>query len=1108
MRRGTGAIVAVFCGVALLALPAAAKERTQLLRFPDISGDTIVFCYGGDLWRVPASGGVASRLTAHPGVELFPRFSPDGARIAFTGQYDGDEQVYVIPAEGGEPRQLTWYPAHGPLPPRWGSDNQVLDWTPDGGAVLFRSMRDAGGGSAGRVYTVSLDGGLPVALPMPEAGVTEYAPDGKRVVYSPLDRDFRTWKRYQGGWAEDLFILDLATLDRTRIAHTDRTERDPMWIGDSIYFVSDRDGWLNLYRYRLDGGAVEQLTHSTTWDVRWPGYDPATGRIVYEYGGSLRVYDTATGEDREVSVTVPDDGLWKRHRRVDGSEFIEDFDIGPTGKRALFVARGDILTVPAKYGPTRNLTRSSGAHDREAAWSPDGKWIAYVSDATGEDELWIVPADGKGKARQLTTGGTMRRIHPVWSPDSRRIAVSDVDGRIDVVTVADGATVRVADEPNGQVTDYAWSPDSRWLAFSLSDPTRFRSIYLWKVGEAAPHRVTGPSFNEWDPAWSPDGKYLYFLADHSFAPQHAQVEWNYAIDRQAGIYALALAKDTPDPFAPRSDEEKAGEETAGDGTKERSTASKDDTKDSETKQPEPVRIDLEGLAERVSRVPVPFENYHGLVVTEKVLVFVRVPASFEGREPAWKPELHVFGLEKRKDSVFLTGGAGYAVSADGKKILVRRKGAWSLYDLGPKAGDPTALDLSGMTIDVDPPAEWRQIFWEVWRRYRDFFYVPNMHGYDWKAIGERYAKLLPAVAHRSDLNYLLGEMIAELSIGHAYVEGGDYDIPDRTPVALPGARFELDAASGRYRITRIFRGENAEPRYRCPLRGIGVDAQLGDYVLAIDGQELEGTGNPYRLLRGRAGHPVELTLNLKPTLEGARKVTFVPRTDEAPLIYDDWVAANRERVAKLSGGRVGYIHIPDMGSNGAREFIKWFYPQTWKEGLVVDERFNGGGYISQWIIERLRRTLLGLDYARHDRDPETYPSRLVPGPMVALINGTTASDGDIFAYMFRKAGLGPLVGTRTWGGVVGISGHGPLIDGGTVYVPEFASASTGGHWIIEGKGVAPDIEVEQDPKAVAAGHDPQLERAVEEILKRLPDRPSLFPPRPGPPVKTPVPIAN
>lgn len=1103
MAKLTLRILAVV-GLALaMGLPAAAQERTQLLRYPDISGDTVVFCSGGDLWKAPVAGGVARRLTAHPGVELFPRFSPDGNWIAFTGQYDGDEQVYVMPAEGGEPRQLTWYPAHGPLPPRWGSDNQVLGWTPDGTAVLFRSLRDAGGGSDGRVYTVSLDGGLPVALPMPEAGVTQFSPDAKTVVYSPLARDFRTWKRYQGGWAEDLFIFDLKTFERERIASTIRTERDPMWIGDSIYFVSDRDGWLNLYRFDVATKDIRQITQSSTWDVRWPGYD-RQGHIVYELGGNLRVYDTTSGTDQELAITVPDDGLWKRHRVVDASKFIEDFDIGPKGKRALLSARGDVFTVPVEHGPTRNLTQDSGAHSRGAAWSPDGRRIAYISDASGEDEVWIVAAGGSGEPRRLTTNGDMMRYHPVWSPDSSRIAFSDKEGRIWVVAVTDGAIQQVANERNSQVMDYTWSPDSNWLAFSLSEPTRFRSLYIWGVGDKELHRVTGPNFNEWEPVWSPDGQYLYYLADHSFAPQHAQVEWNFAINRQGGIFTLALRKDVKDPFAPRSDEEVDG--SAAKDEKEKAEAKSKGSSDEKSPKVKPVTIDFDGLAARVSRVPVPFENYSGLVATSKYLVFAKRAATFEGRRPEYLPELHVFDLKDRKDHVFVEDIGGYAVTADGEKVLVRGKGGYSLYKLAAKAGKPSQVDTSAMKTEIDPVKEWHQIFWEVWRRYRDFFYVPTMHGYDWKALGTRYAALLPAVAHRSDLNYVIGEMIAELSIGHAYIGRGDYPIPDRPKVALPGARFELDATAGRYRIAKIFTGENDEPEYRCPLTQIGVDARVGDYVLAIDGHDLGGNDNPYRLLRNLADRPVELTLNERPTTEGARTVSFVPRTSEAPLIYNDWVTHNRELVSKLTDGRVGYIHIPDMGSDGAREFVKWFYPQTWKQGLVVDERANGGGYISQWIIERLSRRLLGLDYARTDTDPETYPSRLIAGPMIALINGTSASDGDIFAYMFRKAGLGKLVGMRTWGGVTGITGHGPLIDGGSVYVPEFGSASADGKWVVEGHGVAPDIEVDQEPSLVIQGHDPQLERAVEEIVKELPDKTRLFPPRPEPPVKTPAPI--
>jgi tricorn protease len=1089
------------------AFPAAAQ--TKLLRFPDIHGDRVAFCHGGDIWTAPAMGGLASRVTAHPGQELFPRFSPDGKWIAFTGQYDGDEQVYVVPAEGGVPRQLTYYPARGPLAPRWGSDNQVYGWTPDGKKILFRSLRDADRGrTLTALYTVAVDGGLAVQLPMPTSGAGDFSPDGKKIVYSPLFRDFRSWKRYEGGWAQDLFIFDLATHQANRIAASKRTERDPMWIGDAIYFVSDRDGTLNLYVYDIAKNAVEQLTRNTTWDVRWPSTDNRS-RIVYELNGELRVFDVAGRKDQAIAIKVPNDGLASRPSRVSAEKSIESFSLSPKGERALFVARGDVFTVPVRYGPTRNLTRSSKAHDKHARWSPDGTKVAYVSDASGEDQLYLADQAGEGKPEALTTSFKALLFAPEWAPDGKRIAVSDKDGKLSVVSLADKKVQEVADAPYGRIGDIAWSPDGAHLAFSMEDRNGFDSLHIWSASDGKLRRLTDEMFNESSPAWDPEGKYLYFLSDREFAPQISTVEWNFAGSRTTGIYAFALRKDVKHPFPPRSDEATTGEEGADKGKKPAEGAEgsgaggekKDDAKPAAKKPVEPVRIDFDGLASRVARVPVEADNIGSLVATKGFLLYRTSGAPFYGRDSYEKGKLRIFDFKEREASVLVEPVDAFSVSDDGTKVLVREGSKLNLYDAKPKAKDPKAVSTQGLAVDRVPAEEWAEVFDEVWRRYRDLFYVRNMHGYDWKAIGERYRALLPHVAHRSDLTYVLTEMVAELNVGHAYIEGGDFEIPERAKVGLPGARFALDEKAGRYRIARIFRGQNEEEKYRSPLTEVGVDAREGDYVLAIDGEELRASDDPYRLLRNKT-NPVTLTLNDKPSLDGSRRTTYTPVFDESNLLYFNWVSANRERVAKLTEGRVGYIHVPDMGAPGIYEFIKWYYPQIRKEGLVVDVRANGGGNVSQWIIERLDNKLLGTRFGYITDEPRTYPETVFHGHMVCLISETSASDGDIFPHRFRKAGLGPLIGKRTWGGVVGISGTGPLIDGGSVSVPMQATNDVDGSYIIEGEGVSPDIEVENDPASVIAGGDPQLERGVKEVLARMAEKPMRLPKRPPDPVKT------
>jgi tricorn protease len=1077
--------------------------QTKLLRFPDIHGDKVVFTYGGDLWLASTSGGLATRLTAHPGIEVFGKFSPDGKWIAFTGQYDGDEQVYVIPVTGGVPKQLTFYPARGPLAPRWGYDNQVYGWTPDGRSVIFRSGREYFDLGDSRLYIVPVSGGMPEAFPMPKSGAGDVSPDGSKVVYSPLFRDFRTWKRYEGGWAQQLYIFDLKSHASERITEDQRAHRDPMWIGSKIFYSSDRDGTNNLFSYDPATKKTEQLTHSTKWDVRWPSSDHKT-QIVYELDGELNIMDTGTGQAHHISIEVPNDGVYMRPTQVSAAEQIENFSLSPKGERALFVARGDIFTAPIEKGPTRNLTNSSNAHDKWARWSPDGSKIAFISDLDGEDEVYLINQDGLGKPEEVTHGFQAMLYTPEWAADGKRIAFSDKDGKLFVVTLDDKKVTQIAKDAGGNLRDYTWSHDGGQLAFTMSNPNGFSSIYIWSVADAQVHRITGDLFDAGDPAWDPDGNYLYFIAAHDFQPEISQIEFNYATDRSFGIFALALRKDVKSPFPPESDEvtiAKEGEKSTG-SDKAKSEEKKDEKK--EEKPKEYIRIDFDGLADRVARVPIEGDNYRGLVVTKDYLVYGRMGAPFYGRDSYPPAALILFAFKDRKETTLAENIRGSTVSDDGKKILVHFERDYKLYDAKPEGkNNPKTVSTANLLVDRVPQQEWTEIFNEVWRRYRDFFYVKSMHGYDWEALRRQYATMVPYVAHRSDLNYVLGEMVSELSTSHSYIEGGDYDMPKRPQIALPGAKLELDHAAGRYRIAKIYRGQNEEELYRSPLTEVGVDAHEGDYILAIDGEDLTAEKNPYQLLRNKANRPVQLTVNSKPSADSARKVSYRPITTERNLTYLDWVNHNREAVAKATNGRVGYIHIPDMGAAGIREFIKFYYPQIRKEALVVDVRGNGGGNVSRMLIERLRRELLGTDFSRTSEYTGTYPDAVFYGPKVCLINETSASDGDIFPYMFRQAGLGPLIGKRTWGGVVGITGRGPLLDGGTVFVPEFATASVDGKYVIEGYGVDPDIVVENDPAAVIGGRDPQLERGIAEVMKALEANLKKLPSRPPDPVKTP-----
>jgi tricorn protease len=1073
-------------------LTLSTQAQTKLLRFPDIHGDRVVFTYGGDLWTSSTGGGIATRLTAHPGVETYAKYSPDGNLIAFTGQYDGDEQVYVMPAGGGEPRQLTFYPSRGPLAPRWGYDNQVIGWTKDG-RIFYRGGRDSWSLPIARLYTVSPSGGPSEPLPMPEAGSGAFSADGSRMVYSPRFRDFRPEKRYSGGQANKLYIYDLRTNDAVLISDSPFASRDAMWIGDTIYYNTDKDGKFNIWAYDPGSKKTTQVTKNRDWDIRWPSSDDQN-KIVYEKNGELEVFEVSSKKATKLSINVPDDGINKRPRQASVANRISWWGLSPKGERAVFSARGDIFTVPIEKGGARNLTRSSGAHDRFPTWSPDGRWIAFLSDQSGEDEVWLVAQDGASPPQQLTTGGSAQRYAPQWSPDSKKIVFGDKNGRVYVVTVATKQTQQIADAPNGQITDYEFSPKGNFISYSMGGRNGVQSVYIWSSEENKSYRVTPEMFQSHDATWDPNGGYLYFLSDREYAPLISGAEFNYATNRSEYLYALALKKDSKNPFPPESDEVAIVEEK-----KEGAPAA---SPSPAAVAPAPERIDFDGIEGRATKAPIGADNYGGLQATKGHLIYAVQSPFYYGRQADTQSSVRIFSLKDRKETTLLTGTGNYVVSADGSKLMSTLQGTFLTMDANPQ-GERSRKNVStaGLVTEIDPAKEWRQIFFEVWRQNRDWFYAPNMHGYDWAKIRDDYLKWLPYVNHRSDLNYLLSEMQSELAVQHAYIDGGDFNLPPRVRVALAGAQFAADKTANRYRISKIYAGQNEEDIYRSPFTEVGSTANVGDYVIAIDGQDVTTDRDIYSYLRGKADSTVTFTLNASPTAQGARTVTIRPITSESDLVYLDWISENRRRVDQLSGGRLGYLHIPDMGAAGIREFIKWYYPQLRKEGLVVDVRANGGGNVSRMLIERLRRKVLGINYNSFSEDGNTYPDGTFMGPMIALLNENSASDGDIFPYMFREAGLGQLVGKRSWGGVVGINNRGTLIDGGIVNVPQSALANAKGEYIIEGYGVDPDIEVENDPKSVLAGRDPQLERAVAELMKKL-TNPVKLPGRPKDPVKT------
>ncbi len=1074
-----------------LVAQAFSQQETRLLRFPAVHGTQIVFSYAGDLYSVSSKGGTARKLTSDIGYEMFARFSPDGKSIAFTAQYDGNTEVYLMPSEGGIPKRLTVTATldRDEVSDRMGPNNIVMGWKGND-QIIYRSRKDQWNDFKGDLLLVSVQNGLSEKLPLPRGGFCSYSPDFKKLAYNRVFREFRTWKRYRGGQADDIWIYDFDTKQTVNITNNPAQDVFPMWAGSRIYFISDRDEnkRFNLYSYDLNNRQTRKLTSFVDFDIKFPSL--GDDAIVFENGGYVHRFDLRSQKTERVPILIADDQVSGRGAWIDVGGRISNYEISPDGSRALFGAHGEIFTVPAKYGNTRNLTNTSGVHERASKWSPDGKSIAYISDASGEDEIYIVPQDGSGPARQLTRGADTYKFRLLWSPDSQKLLWSDKKLRLQFVDVASGNITQVAQAKAFEINDFNWSPDSQWIAYSQQEERKMQTIYLYSLAGKQAFAATDGWFDSGEAAFSADGKYLLYVSDRTFNPTYGQTEFNYSYRDMAKIYLLTLAKETKSPFEPKSDEVKITENSTGTAQDEKAAAGK---KTEAQAKSGAVKVDADGLHTRIAEFPVDAAAYRNLVSVGNKLYYL-VTKGVQGK-------MAVFDLEKQKETE-LGDADGFEISADFKKMLVSKGGSYSIVDLPSAKVDLSEhLNLSDLKINLDRAAEWRQIYYECWRQMRDFFYAPNMNGVDWEKTRRNYEPLLPYMRHRADLTYIIGEMISELNAGHTYVGGGDLPKKERIKTGLLGAVMERDAASGYFRITKILKGQNWDKSVRSPLTDIGVDAREGDYVLAVNGRPTNEMGEIYESLVNTVGKQVRLKLNSKPEEAGSRETVVVPIADERPLRYYEWVQRNLEKVDKATQGRVGYIHIPDMQIAGLNEFAKYFYPQFRKEALIVDVRGNGGGNVSAMVIERLRREAAMIGVARNTA-PNFDPAALVPGPKVCLLDEFSASDGDIFAYRFRYYKLGKLIGKRSWGGVVGIRGTLPIVDGGYLNKPEFSRYDLAGkEWIMEGQGVEPDIVVDNDPAKEYAGIDEQLNKAIEVVLQEMKAEPVRIPPPPPYPQK-------
>ncbi len=1055
-------------------------QGTQLLREPTISENSIVFVHANDLWKVDKTGGDAIRLTSNIGGESNPHFAPDGSMIAFTGQYSGNSDVYLIPAEGGSPERLTWHPAA----------DVVTGWTPEG-EVLFRSSRDGHPTELNRIWKVDIDGGTPEVLSIPRAASGEISEDGKYIAYNPITFWDPEWRNYRGGQAQPIWIVDLETFELVQTPRTDNERHtDPVWLGDEVFYLSERDFANNVWSYNPETDEEKQWTFHSDFDAK--SIDAGFGMIVYEQGGYLHLLNPENGETKQLEIHVAGDMSYGRPRWDEPKTYnLTNAHISPTGKRAVFQFRGEIITVPKEHGSWRNLSNSSTSAERYPVWSPEGDQIAWFSDESGEYTLMISDQYGLEEPKMIELPNPTFYFRPAWSPDGKFIAYTDTDYNLWYVNVESGEANKVDTDgyahPN-RTLNPVWSPDSKWIAYVKLLENQFKALHVHNIETGKTHQLSDGMSDAITPVWSEDGKYLYFLASTDYGLNTGWLDMSsYNMPVTRALYMIVLAEGEPSPLLPKSDDEEEPSEE-----KENEKSEKPEEADEKVS----VTIDTENVAERTLAVDIPERNYSGLLPGPSGGVFYMEQVPNEGTK------LHRYDLEKREGSLFLSNVDDAVVSQDRKNLLYRSGQTWGIVDTDASqknAGDG-ALNISAIKIKVKPQQEFQQIFRDGWRFMRDFLYVDNMHGAPWKEVYKWYAPWVDHAKHRSDLNYVLDIMSGEVAVGHSYVGGGDFPDLEDVQAGLLGADISLQ--NGAYRIDKIYTAESWNPDLRAPLSGPGIDVNEGDYILEVNGNEIDPDENFYRYFEGTVERQIQLLVNSRPDTEGARLVSVVPVASEYGLRTRDWVEENRRKVDEMSDGQLAYVWVPNTGQGGYTYFNRYYFSQQHKRGAVIDERNNGGGSAADYMVDIMARELHGFFNSKAgDRKPFTTPGAGIWGPKVMIINERAGSGGDLLPFLFRKMEIGPLVGTKTWGGLVGTWDTPPFVDGGYFVAPRGGFYNLDGEWDVEGEGIAPDIEVMQTPKDVINGHDPQLEQAVQEALRLLEDHPDPIVPTPDDPVR-------